>query len=135
MEAFPSLLTGLSVAIQPMNLVFAVIGVFLGSIGFPVIYTLSRHVWHVKRWSLHAKLTLATGGDIAQTVAFLASEGAAYITGQTLGIDGSGNGARHARLSFLRHCARFRSRSTRRVQSSAGMPVTPPPPCVADEHW
>ncbi|MBS7702601.1 tripartite tricarboxylate transporter permease [Chelatococcus asaccharovorans] len=31
MEAFPSLLHGLSVAIQPMNLVFAIIGVFLGT--------------------------------------------------------------------------------------------------------
>ncbi|MBS7698635.1 MULTISPECIES: tripartite tricarboxylate transporter permease [unclassified Chelatococcus] len=31
MEAFPSLLHGLSVAIQPMNLVFALIGVFLGT--------------------------------------------------------------------------------------------------------
>jgi len=35
-------------------------GVFLGSIGFPVIYTLWRHHWHVRRWSLHAKLTLIT---------------------------------------------------------------------------
>ncbi|MFE1664418.1 TrkH family potassium uptake protein [Microbacterium sp. P02] len=35
-------------------------GVFLGSIGFPVIYTLARHRWHVRRWSLHAKLTLIT---------------------------------------------------------------------------
>jgi len=35
-------------------------GVFLGSIGFPVIYALSRHLWHVKRWSLHTKLTLIT---------------------------------------------------------------------------
>lgn len=35
-------------------------GVFLGSIGFPVIYTLAKHVWHVKRWSLHTKLTLVT---------------------------------------------------------------------------
>lgn len=34
--------------------------VFLGSIGFPVIYTLAKHVWHVKRWSLHSKLTIAT---------------------------------------------------------------------------
>ncbi|MEV8251696.1 potassium transporter TrkG [Microbacterium sp. NPDC076768] len=34
--------------------------VFLGSIGFPVIYTLAKHVWHVKRWSLHSKLTLLT---------------------------------------------------------------------------
>jgi len=35
-------------------------GVFLGSIGFPVIYTLAKHVWHVKRWSLHSKLTIVT---------------------------------------------------------------------------
>ncbi len=35
-------------------------GVFLGSIGFPVIYTLRRHLWHVRRWSLHAKLTIIT---------------------------------------------------------------------------
>lgn len=35
-------------------------GVFLGSIGFPVIYTLWRHQWHVRRWSLHAKLTIIT---------------------------------------------------------------------------
>ena len=35
-------------------------GVFLGSIGFPVIYTLWRHHFHVRRWSLHAKLTLIT---------------------------------------------------------------------------
>jgi trk system potassium uptake protein TrkH len=34
--------------------------VFLGSIGFPVIYTLSKHVWHVRKWSLHTKLTLLT---------------------------------------------------------------------------
>ena len=36
------------------------IGVFLGSIGFPVIYTLARHRWHVRHWSLHTKLTLVT---------------------------------------------------------------------------
>lgn len=35
-------------------------GVFLGSIGFPVIYTLRRELWHVRRWSLHAKLTIIT---------------------------------------------------------------------------
>ncbi|MBN9186363.1 MAG: TrkH family potassium uptake protein, partial [Microbacterium sp.] len=35
-------------------------GVFLGSIGFPVIYTLARHRWHVRHWSLHAKLTIIT---------------------------------------------------------------------------
>ena len=36
------------------------VGVFLGSIGFPVIYTLWKHYWHVRRWTLHAKLTLIT---------------------------------------------------------------------------
>nr|WP_314855607.1 potassium transporter TrkG [uncultured Microbacterium sp.] len=35
-------------------------GVFLGSIGFPVIFTLWRHHFHVRRWSLHAKLTVIT---------------------------------------------------------------------------
>jgi len=35
-------------------------GVFLGSIGFPVIFTLTRQRWHVRRWSLHTKLTLIT---------------------------------------------------------------------------
>lgn len=35
-------------------------GVFLGSIGFPVIFTLWRHHLHVRRWSLHAKLTVIT---------------------------------------------------------------------------
>lgn len=35
-------------------------GVFLGSIGFPVIFTLWRHQWHVRKWSLHAKLTVIT---------------------------------------------------------------------------
>jgi len=35
-------------------------GVLLGSIGFPVIFTLWKHQWHVRRWSLHAKLTLIT---------------------------------------------------------------------------
>ncbi|WP_460776231.1 TrkH family potassium uptake protein [Microbacterium sp. GXF7504] len=36
------------------------VGVFLGSIGFPVIFTLWRHQWHVRQWSLHAKLTIIT---------------------------------------------------------------------------
>ncbi|WP_091230362.1 TrkH family potassium uptake protein [Microbacterium sp. 3J1] len=41
-------------------LTLLMVGVFLGSIGFPVIYTLAKHVWHVKKWSLHTKLTLVT---------------------------------------------------------------------------
>ena len=51
-------------------------GVFLGSIGFPVIYTLWKHYWHVRRWSLHAKLTLITTVALffAGAAAFLALE-------------------------------------------------------------
>jgi trk system potassium uptake protein TrkH len=36
------------------------IGVFAGSIGFPVIYALSRNFKKPKRWSVHVKLTLVT---------------------------------------------------------------------------
>jgi trk system potassium uptake protein len=49
-------------------------GVFLGSIGFPVIYTLWRHTWHVRHWSLHAKLTLVT------TVLLFIVGGLAFLT-------------------------------------------------------
>ncbi|GAA1945192.1 TrkH family potassium uptake protein [Microbacterium aquimaris] len=50
--------------------------VFLGSIGFPVIYTLSKHVWHVGRWSLHTRLTLITTTLLffAGAIAFLTLE-------------------------------------------------------------
>jgi trk system potassium uptake protein TrkH len=41
-------------------LTILMIAVFLGSIGFPVIYALFKNVWHVKAWSLHTKLTLIT---------------------------------------------------------------------------
>lgn len=36
------------------------IGVFVGSFGFPVYLTLITHRWHSKRWTLHTKLTLVT---------------------------------------------------------------------------
>ena len=36
------------------------IGVFLGSIGFPVIYVLSKNLRKPKRWSLHVKITILT---------------------------------------------------------------------------
>ncbi|MCP2032435.1 Trk-type K+ transport system membrane component [Okibacterium sp. HSC-33S16] len=36
------------------------IGVFLGALGFPVIFALKRHLWHVRYWSLHVKLTIVT---------------------------------------------------------------------------
>jgi trk system potassium uptake protein TrkH len=49
------------------------VGVFLGSIGFPVIYTLWKHTWHIRKWSLHAKLTLIT------TVALFIAGAAAFL--------------------------------------------------------
>ena len=36
------------------------IGVFLGAVGFPVIYVLMRNIRRPKKWSLHVKLTLTT---------------------------------------------------------------------------
>lgn len=36
------------------------IGVFVGSFGFPVYLTLITHRWHSRRWTLHTKLTLVT---------------------------------------------------------------------------
>ncbi|MDX2376037.1 TrkH family potassium uptake protein [Microbacterium sp. LRZ72] len=52
------------------------VSVFLGSIGFPVIYSLSRHFLHVGRWSLHTKLTLITTTllFVAGALAFLGLE-------------------------------------------------------------
>ncbi len=52
------------------------VGVFLGSIGFPVIYALWKHYWHVRRWPLHTKLTIITTVllFIAGAVAFLSLE-------------------------------------------------------------
>lgn len=49
-------------------------GVFLGSIGFPVIFTLWKHHWHVRRWSLHAKLTMIT-----TTILFFVGAGAILL--------------------------------------------------------
>lgn len=52
------------------------VGVFLGSIGFPVIYALWRHHWHVRRWPLHTKLTVITTVLLffAGAIAFLTLE-------------------------------------------------------------
>ena len=36
------------------------LGVFLGAVGFPVIYVLMRNIRRPKKWSLHVKLTLTT---------------------------------------------------------------------------
>src|SRR5690606_20953880 len=58
-------------AADPYFLTVLMIGVFLGAIGFPVIFVLAKHLLHPKRWSLHVKLTLLTsllllfGGAVA----------------------------------------------------------------------
>ncbi len=55
-------------------LTILMVGVFLGSIGFPVIYALWRHRWHVRRWTLHTKLTIIT-----TVVLFIAGAGAFVV--------------------------------------------------------
>ena len=66
------------------------VGVFLGSVGFPVIFALARNTWHVKRWSLHAKLTLITTTllFVLGAAAFLALE---YDNPETFGALGAGD--------------------------------------------
>jgi trk system potassium uptake protein TrkH len=65
-------------------LTILMIAVFLGSIGFPVIYALFKHYWHVRRWPLHTKLTIITTVLLffAGAGAFLALE---YDNPQTFG--------------------------------------------------
>lgn len=52
------------------------VAVFLGSIGFPVIFTLWKHHWRYRLWSLHTKLTLITTVVlfVVGAIAFLALE-------------------------------------------------------------
>lgn len=45
---------------DPWFLIVLMIGVFLGAIGFPVIYVLSRNLTRPHHWSLHVKLTIVT---------------------------------------------------------------------------
>ncbi|WP_028050176.1 TrkH family potassium uptake protein [Cellulomonas sp. URHD0024] len=37
-----------------------IVGVFIGSLGFPVILNVTRHLREPRRWSLHSKLTITT---------------------------------------------------------------------------
>ncbi|WP_423924267.1 TrkH family potassium uptake protein [Frigoribacterium sp. 2-23] len=62
------------------------LGVFLGSIGFPVIYALARNPWHPRRWSLHVKLTIVTSLILlgAGAVLYLVLE---YDNPETFGTD------------------------------------------------
>ncbi len=41
-------------------LTLVIVGVIIGSVGFPVIYAISRNFKRRRRWSLHVKLTLST---------------------------------------------------------------------------
>jgi len=52
------------------------VGVILGSIGFPVIYTIIRNPRRPRRWSLHVKLTLVTSAIllVAGALAFFVLE-------------------------------------------------------------
>ncbi len=43
---------------DPVVLWTIMIGVFLGSLGFPVLLLLWRCRWHIRRWSLHTRLTV-----------------------------------------------------------------------------
>lgn len=47
-------------ATDPWFLSVMMLSVFLGAIGFPVIFVLSRNLRKPKRWSLHTKITLLT---------------------------------------------------------------------------
>lgn len=47
-------------ASDPWFLSVMMLSVFLGAIGFPVIYAISRNFRKPKRWSIHVKLTLVT---------------------------------------------------------------------------
>ena len=47
-------------ATDPWFLSVIMLSVFLGAIGFPVIYALSKNLRRPKRWSVHVKLTLVT---------------------------------------------------------------------------
>lgn len=43
---------------DPVILWTIMVGVFVGSLGFPVLLVLWKCRWHVQRWSLHARLTV-----------------------------------------------------------------------------
>ncbi|TLP72838.1 TrkH family potassium uptake protein [Nesterenkonia sphaerica] len=43
---------------DPLVVWVIMLGVFVGSLGFPVLYVLWKYRWHFQRWSLHTKLTM-----------------------------------------------------------------------------
>ncbi len=76
-------------------LLVIMIGVFLGSIGFPVIYVLLKYRLNVKRWSLHTKLTLVTTVllFVVGAIAFLILE---HNNAKTTGSVGAAQSTFHA---------------------------------------
>jgi trk system potassium uptake protein TrkH len=76
-------------ATDPWMLTAIAIGVFLGAIGFPVIFALARGWRNPRRWSLHVKLTLVTTTAlmILGAIAILLLE---FTNAATLGKDGGG---------------------------------------------
>ncbi len=41
-----------------------IVGVFIGSLGFPVILNVARHLREPRRWNLHSKLTVVTSASL-----------------------------------------------------------------------
>nr|WP_245981843.1 potassium transporter TrkG [Frondihabitans australicus] len=70
-------------------LTLIMIAVILGSVGFPVIYVVTRNLRHPRRWSLHTKLTLTTSAIllVLGAVVYLALE---YDNPRTFGHDDAG---------------------------------------------
>ncbi len=46
-------------ATDPWFLIVLMLGVFTGSLGFPVYFVLLKHLGHPRQWSLHVKLTIS----------------------------------------------------------------------------
>ena len=82
-------------ATDPWFLSVMMLSVFLGAIGFPVIYTLSRNLRKPKRWSLHVKLTIVTTFIlfVAGALAFFVLE---YSNPRTFGSMDAGQSALQA---------------------------------------
>lgn len=51
-------------ATDPWFLSVIMLGVFVGSLGFPVYFVLLRNLGNPRHWSLHVKLTIATAGGL-----------------------------------------------------------------------
>lgn len=80
---------------DPWFLSVMMLSVFLGAVGFPVIYTIARNFRRPRRWSLHTKLTLITTG-ILFVLGALAFFGLEYSNPKTFGSMDAGQSALQA---------------------------------------